>query len=207
MTPLVLPSTPADRPGICNILLHSGLFGPSDAQCVDEMFGQALSKPTPDNYRFLSGWLDGSMAGFACFGWEALTHGTWDLFWVCTLPEARGRGLGGALLAEAVRVACAEGGRLIVIYTSSTPAYAAARSLYESRQFVRTAVIPEVPTGPATTSSSTRGGCGTDGRRGPAPTTPRPVPGRVTFVTAGHMNPNKQCSSQLQLWSEDEAIS
>jgi len=89
----ILPSTVQDRPRIRHILLNSGLFQASDADCVDEMFGQALARPTPDNYRFLSGWLDGNMAGFACYGWESLTHGTWDLFWVVTLPEARGRGL------------------------------------------------------------------------------------------------------------------
>jgi len=141
--PIVRPSTAADRADIRRILLHSGLFGPSDADCVDEMFGHSLAKPTPDNYRFLSGWLDGSMSGFACYGLEALAHGTWGLFWVCTLPEARGRGLGGALLREAVRVATDEGGRLMVIYTSSTAPYAAARRLYESQSFARVAVIPE----------------------------------------------------------------
>jgi ribosomal protein S18 acetylase RimI-like enzyme len=83
------------------------------------------------------------MRGFGCFAWEALTHGTWGLFWVCTLPEARGRGLGGALLREAVRVATAEGGRLMVIHTSSTAPYAPARRLYESQNFERIAVIPE----------------------------------------------------------------
>jgi GNAT superfamily N-acetyltransferase len=141
--PIVRPSTAGDRAGIREILLRSGLFGPGDAECVDEMFGHALAKPTPDNYRFLSGWLDDSMRGFACYGWEALTHGTWGLFWVCALPEARGRGLGSALLREAVRVATAEGGRLMVIHTSSTAPYAPARRLYESQNFERIAVIPE----------------------------------------------------------------
>src|SRR3989442_3836868 len=138
--PFVLPSTPEDRTRIRHILLHSGVFKESDADCVDEMFGLALARPALDNYRFLSGWLDGTMAGFACYGWESLTCGTWDLFWVVTLPEARGRGLGDALLGEALRVATAEGGRLMVIYTSSTPAYAAGRRLYESHQFIRTAI-------------------------------------------------------------------
>jgi len=141
--PIVRPSTAGDRAGIREILLRSGLFGPGDAECVDEMFGHALAKPTPDNYRFLSGWLDDSMRGFACYGWEALTHGTWGLFWVCALPEARGRGLGSALLREAVRVATAEGGRLMVIHTSSTAPYAPARRLYEAQNFERIAVIPE----------------------------------------------------------------
>ena len=143
MTPQVLPSTAADRPIVREILLQSGLFHDTDATCVDEMFGSALAKPTRDNYRFLSCWLDGTMAGFACYGWESLTHGTWDLFWVCILPAARRRGLGAALIREAVRVATAEGGRLMVVYTSSTPGYAAARKLYEAHQFVRAAIVPE----------------------------------------------------------------
>jgi putative acetyltransferase len=141
--PIVRPSAAGDRADIREILLRSGLFGQVDADCVDEMFGQALAKPTPDNYRFLSGWLDGAMRGFACYGLEALTHGTWGLFWVCTLPEARGRGLGSALLREAARVATAEGGRLMVIHTSSTEPYAPARRLYESQGFARIAIIPE----------------------------------------------------------------
>ena len=143
MTPQVLPSTPADRPRLREILLGSGIFVESDAECVDEMFGVALAKPSPDNYRFLSGWVDGQMQGFACFGWESLTHGTWDLFWVCTLPAARGRGIGGALLREAVREATAEQGRRMVISTSSTAPYFPAHRLYESQGFRKTAVVPE----------------------------------------------------------------
>jgi ribosomal protein S18 acetylase RimI-like enzyme len=143
MTPRVLPSAPEDRSRIREIILYSDLFKPSDADCVDEMFSLAQDKPTPDNYRFLSCWLDGTMTGFACYGWESLTQGTWDLFWVCTLPKWRGRGVGGALLREAVRTASVEGGRLMVIYTSGTPAYAAARRLYEAHQFLRTATVPE----------------------------------------------------------------
>src|SRR5947209_6985790 len=86
--PKILPSTAEDRVRIRDIILNSGLFQASDAECVEGMFDLALAKPTPDNYRFLSAWLDGAMAGFVCFGWESLTHGTWDLFWVVTVPAA-----------------------------------------------------------------------------------------------------------------------
>jgi ribosomal protein S18 acetylase RimI-like enzyme len=143
MTIRIMPSKPEDRPRIRQILLDSDLFKASDADCVDEMFALSVDKPTPDNYRFLSAWLDDWMVGFACFGWEALTCGTWDLFWVCTLPSARGKGIGNALVAEALRVASSEKGRLMVVNTSSTPAYLPARKLYEANQFVRTATVPE----------------------------------------------------------------
>ena len=143
MTPRVLPSVPADRPVIREILLNSDLFKLTDADCVDEMFKDAQAKPTPDNYRFLSGWMGDAMVGFACYGQESLTYGTWDLFWVCTFNNTRRLGVGGALLREAVKVATAEGGRLMVIYTSGTPIYQAARRLYEAHHFARVATVPE----------------------------------------------------------------
>jgi ribosomal protein S18 acetylase RimI-like enzyme len=139
----VLPSTLEDRRGIYDILLHSGVFGRSDAECVDQMFGEAFTRPSDDNYRFLSCWEDSELVGFACYGREALTQGTWDLFWVCVSSAARRKGVGRTLLNEVQRHAEQEHVRLIVIYTSSTEKYAAARRLYESQAFTRTAVIPD----------------------------------------------------------------
>src|SRR5450759_2043040 len=85
----VLPSTLEDRRGIYNILLDSGVFGRSDAECVDQMFGEAFTKPSDDNYRFLSCWEGTELVGFACYGREALTQGTWDIFWACVSGAAR----------------------------------------------------------------------------------------------------------------------
>jgi ribosomal protein S18 acetylase RimI-like enzyme len=139
----VLPSTPEDRRGIYDILLYSGVFGRSDAECVDQMFSEAFTKPSDDNYRFLSCWEGSELVGFACYGREALTQGTWDLFWVCVSGAARRKGAGRALLSEVQRHAEREHVRLVVIYTSSTEKYTAARRLYESLGFTRTAVIPD----------------------------------------------------------------
>jgi ribosomal protein S18 acetylase RimI-like enzyme len=102
-----------------------------------------MAKPGPDQYRFIVAAQDEHVAGFACFGWESMTTGCWDLFWVCTLPDARGKGVGGALLRAAVQTAQHEGGRLMVIYTSGTDAYAPARALYQSQGFELTATIRE----------------------------------------------------------------
>lgn len=144
----VCPSVEGDRERIGEILLNSGLFHEIDVVTVDEMFALTYARPfTRDSYRFLSCWAHRDdntpprMVGFACFGLESLTQDTWDLFWVCALPSSRGRGVGAALLREAVDVATRENGRLMVIYTSSTAPYAPARRLYESQGFARAAVI------------------------------------------------------------------
>jgi ribosomal protein S18 acetylase RimI-like enzyme len=139
----VLPSTLEDRRGIYDILLHSGVFGRSDAECVDEMFGEAFTKPSDDNYQFISCWEGSELVGFACYGREALTQGTWDLFWICVSGAARRKGVARTLLSEVQRCAEQEHVRLIVIYTSSTEKYTAARRLYETQAFRRTAVIPD----------------------------------------------------------------
>lgn len=144
----VEPSRPEDRRGITDLILASGIFGRGDADCVDGMFADAMNRPSEDGYRFVSCWEGGAGAparliGFACTGREALTRGTWDLFWVCVEPASRGKGAGRALLAEVQRLAAADRARLMVIYTSSTGPYAPARRLYESQGFARAAVIPE----------------------------------------------------------------
>ncbi|MCW1969389.1 MAG: GNAT family N-acetyltransferase [Anaerolineae bacterium] len=143
MTLPIFPCSPADRSHIYDVLMRSGVFGKSDADTVDEMFMQAMAQPGPDAYHFIGCWHDNDMLGFACYGREAMTKHTWDLFWVCVSPEARGKGVGGALLQFAVAQARANDGRLMVIYTSSTDAYAPARKLYQSQGFTPVARVAD----------------------------------------------------------------
>lgn len=141
----VRPSQFEDREAIYGILMNSGIFGKVDADCVDEMFVETWGKrrDDADNYRWLSCWHEGRITGFACHGPESLTNDTWDLFWICVLPEMRGKGAGRALMREAESQAQLANGRVMVIYTSSTEKYAPARRLYEGAGFVRAAVVPD----------------------------------------------------------------
>lgn len=134
-----------DREAIYDVLMNSKLFSKVDADCVDEMFVETWGKrlDDEDNYRWLSCWHEGSIAGFACYGQESLTQNTWDLYWICLLPEMRGKGAGRALMIEVERQARMANGRVMVIYTSSTEKYAPARRLYEGAGFVRAAVVPD----------------------------------------------------------------
>jgi ribosomal protein S18 acetylase RimI-like enzyme len=142
-----MPAQPSDGSAIRDIILCSGNFGTTDADCVEGMFAEtwkALAQdPDADTYHWLVCRHNQRVAGFACFGTESLTHNTWDLFWVCVRPENRGQGIGQKLLQTALAQAASKGARLMVIYTSSTAHYAAARALYESQSFARTAVVPD----------------------------------------------------------------
>lgn len=139
----VRPPTFEDRAAIHDIVMRSEIFGATDAECVDQMFLETWARPAEDNYHWLSCWSGDQMIGFACYGTESLTHDTWDLFWICVLPEARGRGAGRALIAQVEARVREANGRVMVIYTSSTPRYAPARRLYESAGFICVAVVPD----------------------------------------------------------------
>ena len=61
-------------------------------------------------------------------------HASW-VAWFCVDPEARGRGVGQALLEHTVEKARSAGFRLVRLYTSTDPNEAAAQRLYERNGF------------------------------------------------------------------------
>ncbi len=75
------------------------------------------------------------MLGYTCFGPHPLTEGTYDLYWIVVDPIAQGRGIGHALLARVEAEVQARGGRLLLVETSSTPAYTSARRFYETSAY------------------------------------------------------------------------
>jgi ribosomal protein S18 acetylase RimI-like enzyme len=84
------------------------------------------------DYVFLVYREEGRVMGYVCFGPRSLTSGAYDLYWIAVDPFAQGRGIGHALLARVETEVKDRKGYLLLIETSSTPSYAAARHLYES---------------------------------------------------------------------------
>jgi ribosomal protein S18 acetylase RimI-like enzyme len=100
---------------------------------VKELWSEYRRRAKSSGYAFVVYRTDnGSVEGYACFGPHSLTQGTYDLYWIAVDREARGQGIGRALLSYVEDEVRVQGGRLLLIETSDTPAYAAARALYES---------------------------------------------------------------------------
>lgn len=125
----VEPSRPGDREPIGAVTRSVGVFGDAEVNTVFELFDHYVRDPNY-GYNFLSYREDGRVLGFACWGPTSLTDGTHDLFWICAEQGARGRGVGEALFKRVEAGVRACGGRLIIIWTSGTPAYDAARRFY-----------------------------------------------------------------------------
>lgn len=126
---------------IVALAARAGNFSYEEVACVDELWQAYREKGEASGYVFLVYRASEQILGFACFGPHSLTSSVFDLYWIATAPEARGRGVGGALLAAVEEAVRERGGRLLVVETSSTPAYVAARRFYESCGYRYEAVI------------------------------------------------------------------
>ena len=105
-----------------------------------EMLDEALGGD--DDYRFLGAFDADDLVGYACWGPTPGTAGTYDLYWIAVEQARQGRGI-GTQLAEAVEQRLqAEGGRLLVVETSSREDYTPTRRFYERRSYQRRATIP-----------------------------------------------------------------
>lgn len=135
---------PEDVAAILTISRSVGVFNNEEIAAVDELLHAYLEQgPESSGYIFVSCRDDGRVVGFACYGPRPLTSGTFDLYWIATDKAWQGHGVGTALLkyvAEEVRTL---GGRLIVVETSGTPAYAPTRRFYETHGYKRAATIAD----------------------------------------------------------------
>ena len=128
---MIAASLPEEREAIGRIAAEVGVFNAEEIATVYELFDEYAADPAGSGYYFLSYRAGGRLLGFACYGPTPLTEGTYDLYWICTAREAHQRGVGRALLRQVEADIRPAGGRLIIIATSSSPAYQPARAFYQ----------------------------------------------------------------------------
>ncbi len=132
---VVAPARPEDRAAIALVCERTGAFTPEEVQTALELFDGYVTDAQRTGYNFIGCYTadDGRLLGFVCWGPTALSKGAADMYWLATDPAAQGRGVATALF-QAVEDAVRAAGRwLIMIWTSSEPAYEAARRLYLRR--------------------------------------------------------------------------
>jgi GNAT superfamily N-acetyltransferase len=140
MSPIELASRKAG-PSILEITAANGIFTPVEMECVEELWDAYRYMDEASGYVFLVYREEGRIMGYACFGPRPLTDGAYDLYWIAVDPFAQGRGIGHALIAQVETEVRNRRGYLLLIETSSEPAYTAARRLYLSSGYCCAAII------------------------------------------------------------------
>jgi D-alanine-D-alanine ligase len=131
-TPVDLREEPtaADEQQVREIVAATGMFRPNEIDVAAELVRDRLRDGRESGYQFVFAERDGRVLGYACYGLNTVTLGSYDLYWIAVRPELQGQGIGQQLLAAVEAKIKAAGGRRIYIETSDRPDYAATRHFY-----------------------------------------------------------------------------
>lgn len=132
----VLPSDPA---AVEEIILSSGFFRPDEVPVAVELVTEGLDQGPACGYEFVFVDVDGRAAAYACFGLIPCTLYSYDLYWIATHEDLRGKGLGKIVLREVEKAVAAAGGKAIYIETSCLPKYKPTRAFYLNNNYTEKA--------------------------------------------------------------------
>lgn len=122
---------PGDQQAVRRIVESTGFFYPAEVDVAVELVQERLQKGEASGYHFVFATREGEgPTAYACFGPIACTVGSYDLYWIAVMNDARGTGLGRRVLAEAERRIAHAGGMRVYIETSSRELYEPTRQFY-----------------------------------------------------------------------------
>jgi GNAT superfamily N-acetyltransferase len=139
----ITPAAATDEAEILACTQATGVFSGAEVATVAELFAGYLDDPQVSGYNFLVCRDVAYLYGFACWGPTDLTAGTADLYWICTHPDAQGRGVARALFQAVESAVRAIGRWQIMIWTSSKPEYLPAQRFYTQMHCRLVAQIPD----------------------------------------------------------------
>jgi ribosomal protein S18 acetylase RimI-like enzyme len=135
---------PGDREAIRALIAGTNAFKPFEVDVAMELVDVALTQKEQEDYHpFVLVEGDGTVVAYACFGKNAMTKSTFDLYWIATRADRMGKGCGRAMVSFVVEEVRRRGGRLLVIETSSQESYGSQRIFYEKIGCTLAAQLPD----------------------------------------------------------------
>jgi GNAT superfamily N-acetyltransferase len=125
----IRPTDSDDVPICVSLAEGTQVFSPSEIHGLEEDLQACLRGDFRDD-KLLSAEVSGRVSGFVHYGPSDIGEGTWYLYWIAVDRASHGMGLGLSLLRRVEEAAREQGGRLLLIETSSVPRYEGTRKFY-----------------------------------------------------------------------------
>lgn len=135
MTLEIRPLQEDDRFEVDRILAATGMFTAAEIEVADELLDIFLHKPGQKDYQIFVVCQDSRVCGYVCFGPTPATESTFDLYWIAVDPELQGHGIGKKLLRFAEQECQKQGGKLLIIETSSKELYRPTQAFYLNNSY------------------------------------------------------------------------
>lgn len=126
----------AHLPALRRILDRVELF---PSEMLEQMASPFLDRTAP--HHWLVATAGEEVVGFAYTEPERLTDGTFNLLAIATDPDVQQRGVASAMVAALEDELRTQGGRVLLVETSSLEHYAKTRAFYHKRGFIEAASL------------------------------------------------------------------
>lgn len=133
----------SDPDTIEEIVRSTGFFYEHEIPVARELAEERIAKGIESGYLFVFAEIDGKTVSYACYGLTPCTVGTFDLYWIVTHNDYRGKGIGIEVLNETIRQVKLMNGRMLIAETSTKEQYQPTRTFYEKNYFLCEAKITD----------------------------------------------------------------
>lgn len=140
----IRPLEEKDRPVLRKIIKAQEHFRPAEIRVALEIIDLALKQREEEDYiiRLVEGE-DQEVWGYICYGKAPLTDAVYDLYWIVVHPAYQNQGAGSLLLNYLHQDLHRRRARLLLIETSSLPAYTQPRAFYGKHGFQEIARVKD----------------------------------------------------------------
>ena len=117
------------------IVESTKFFYDHEVEIAAELVAERFNGGESTGYYFVFADLDGITVAYSCFGPITMSTTSFDLYWIATHFDYRGKGIGKKVLGETCRIARTMGCSIIIAETSGLPHYEPTRAFYISNNF------------------------------------------------------------------------
>ena len=125
----------SDIKRVMEIVESTKFFYDHEVEIAAELVAERLAQGESTGYHFVFAEVDGVTAAYTCFGPITMSKTCFDLYWIATHNDFRGKGIGRQLLEETYKHARNMGCKIIIAETSGLEHYAPTRAFYISNKF------------------------------------------------------------------------
>jgi GNAT superfamily N-acetyltransferase len=125
----------SDIKRVFDIVESTKFFYDHEVEIAAELVEERLSQGESSGYYFVFAEVDNVTAAYSCYGPITMSKTCFDLYWIATHNNFRGKGIGKLLLAETCNQARIMGCKILIAETSGLEHYAPTRAFYISNNF------------------------------------------------------------------------
>ena len=136
---LTFRTTPEERDinRVKEIVDSTHFFYDHEVEIAVELVSERLIQGEASGYYFVFAEVDGVTLAYSCYGPITMSKTSFDLYWIVTHNDFRGKGIGRKLLEETYKHARNLGCKIIIAETSGLEHYSPTRAFYLSNKFIK----------------------------------------------------------------------